>query len=48
MRKFIGFEKGMGIGGRLTNYKRFDCLPKERWLTLTVGDSEHFESYKSA
>lgn len=45
MRKFIGFEKGMGIGGWLTNYKRFNCLPKERWLTLTVGDFEHFESY---
>ena len=45
MHPFIGFEKGMGIGGWLTNYKRFNCLPQERRLCLTVGDYEHFENY---
>ncbi len=45
MKKFTGFEKGMGIGGWLTNYKRFNVLPQDRRLMLTVGDFEHFESY---
>lgn len=45
MKRFDGFEKGMGIGGWLTNYKRFNCLPPDRRLVLTVGDLEHFESY---
>ena len=45
MKKFIGFEKGMGIGGWLTNYKRFNCLPNDRRLQLTVGDFEHFRGY---
>lgn len=45
MKKFIGFEKGMGIGGWLTNYKRFNVLPNDRRLCLTVGDMEHFASY---
>ena len=27
MKKFTGFEHGMGIGGWLTNYKRFNVLP---------------------
>ena len=40
MRRFTGFEKGMGIGGWLTN-----CLPQERRLTLTTGDFVHFEGY---
>lgn len=35
----------MGIGGWLTNYKRFHVLPQERRLCLTVGDMEHFASY---
>ena len=45
MRKFVGYEKGMGIGGWLTNYKRFNCLPMDRRLTLTIGDFEHFRNY---
>lgn len=45
MKKFIGFEKGMGIGGWLTNYKRFNCLPMDRRLVLTIGDFEHFRGY---
>mgnify|MGYP004671618027 CR=1 FL=1 len=45
MKKFIGFEPGMGIGGWLTTYKRFNVIPEEKRLTLTVGDFEHFKSY---
>ncbi len=45
MAKFIGFEHGMGIGGWLTNYKRFNVLPENRRLQFTVGDIEHFETY---
>ena len=45
MKKFIGFEHGMGIGGWLTNYKRFNVLPQERRLCLTIGDMEHFATY---
>ncbi len=43
--KFEGFERGMGIGGWLTNYKRFNVLPQNRRMLLTVGDFEHFKSY---
>ncbi len=43
--KFTGFERGMGIGGWLTNYKRFNVLPGDKRLHLTIGDFEHFESY---
>lgn len=45
MKKFTGFEKGMGIGGWLTNYKRFNVLPQEKRLDITVGDMEHFREY---
>lgn len=45
MNNFTGFEHGMGIGGWLTNYKRFNVLPQNRRLCLTVGDTEHFMSY---
>lgn len=44
-KKFEGFECGMGIGGWLTNYKRFNVLPVERRMKITVGDFEHFDSY---
>ncbi len=40
-----GFEHGMGIGGWLTNYKRFNVLPDDRRMVLTTGDYEHFETY---
>ena len=40
-----GLQRGMGIGGWLTNYKRFNVLPQDRRLKITVGDMEHFESY---
>ena len=40
-----GFTRGMGIGGWLTNYKRFNVLPPEKRLLITAGDLEHFESY---
>ena len=45
MKRFTGFEHGMGIGGWLTNYKRFNVLPDKWRLPLTVGDFEHFASY---
>ena len=45
MKKIAGFEKGMGIGGWLTNYKRFNVLPNDKRLDITIGDMEHFESY---
>ncbi len=45
MKRFVGFEHGMGIGGWLTNYKRFNVLPEDRRLPITIGDMEHFASY---
>ena len=39
------YKKGMGIGGWLTNYKRFNVLPMDKRLEITIGDMEHFESY---
>lgn len=47
MKRFIGFEHGMGIGGWLTNYKRFNVIPLDKRMLLTVGDFEHFDSYIS-
>ena len=44
-RNWPGFEHGMGIGGWLTNYKRFNVLPDDRRMILTTGDFEHFDSY---
>ncbi len=43
--KFLGFEHGMGIGGWLTNYKRFNVLPNEKRMDITIGDLEHFDTY---
>lgn len=45
MRKIDKFSRGMGIGGWLTNYKRFNVLPDEWRMPITIGDIEHFESY---
>lgn len=45
MKRFKGFEKGMGIGGWLTNYKRFNVLPNEKRMDITIGDLEHFATY---
>ena len=45
MKRFIGFERGMGIGGWLTNYKRFHLLGNDKKKILTVGDFEHFQTY---
>lgn len=45
MAEFQGFSRGMGIGGWLTNYKRFNVLPNEWRFPLSVGDFEHFETY---
>ena len=46
-RTFPDFRRGMGFGGWLTNYKRFNVLPQEWRTRLTVGDFEHFRSYLS-
>ena len=35
----------MGLGGWLTNYKRFNVLNEDQKWMLTVGDYEHFHSY---
>ena len=45
MKQIPGLRRGMGIGGWLTNYKRFNVLPREYRLKITAGDMEHFESY---
>ena len=45
MNQIFPWKRGMGIGGWLTNYKRFQVLPEERKMLLTIGDYEHFESY---
>ena len=44
-KEWPGFSRGMGIGGWLTNYKRFNVLPVEKRLTLTDGDFAHFDTY---
>lgn len=45
MKKFVGYQRGMGIGGWLTNYKRFHLLSEDKREILTIGDLEHFQSY---
>ena len=45
MKKIKNFQKGMGVGGWLTNYKRFNVLPLDKRLDITVGDMEHFEEF---
>ncbi len=45
MKQFDRFSKGMGIGGWLTNYKRFNVIEPKRRCDITVGDMEHFLSY---
>ncbi|MBQ4269861.1 MAG: cellulase family glycosylhydrolase [Clostridia bacterium] len=45
MKTLKGYVCGMGIGGWLTNYKRFNVLPEAWRYPITVGDMEHFESY---
>ena len=45
MKQIERLKRGMGIGGWLTNYKRFNVLPKNRRHIITVGDMEHFKTY---
>lgn len=45
MKTFDGFLRGMGIGGWLTNYKRFNVLPDKWRGPLSPGDFEHFDTY---
>ena len=44
-KEWPGFTRGMGIGGWLTNYKRFNVLPMDRRLVITDGDLAHFDTY---
>lgn len=44
-QRWPGFSIGMGIGGWLTNYKRFNVLPENKRLHITKGDLAHFDSY---
>ena len=43
-KEWPGFSRGMGIGGWLTNYKRFHVLPVDKRLVLTDGDFVHFDN----
>lgn len=45
MKKFTGFERGIGIGGWLTNFKRYQCIRREWHDIFTAGDLEHFQTY---
>lgn len=45
MKSWNGYARGMGIGGWLTNYKRFHVLPMDQRMRITIGDLEHFDSY---
>jgi len=45
MHRFDKFKCGMGIGGWLTNYKRFNVLPEHTRNDITIGDMEHFREY---
>ena len=45
MKQIKGLQRGMGIGGWLTNYKRFNVLPDEWRMPITQGDLEHFDTY---
>ena len=40
MKKFTGFERGMGIGGWLTNYKRFHVLKPEQHFASYIKESD--------
>ena len=44
-KEWPGFTCGMGIGGWLTNYKRFNVLPEDKRLHITKGDLAHFDTY---
>ena len=43
--RWPGFERGIGMGGWLTNYKRFNVLRNDWRMKLTEGDFEHFETF---
>jgi len=44
-KEWPGFTRGMGMGGWLTNYKRFNVLPENKRLDITNGDLAHFDAY---
>lgn len=45
MKTFDGYMHGIGIGGWLTNYRRFKLIPPELRTIVTEGDVQHFDSY---
>ncbi len=45
MKHFEKLNRGMGIGGWMTNYKRVRFLPADRAFEITIGDREHFDRY---
>ncbi len=41
-----GFERGIGMGGWLTNYKRLNVIENDiQRRHVTIGDLEHFDTY---
>lgn len=45
MKTFDGYMHGIGIGGWLTNYRRFKFIPPELRTILSEGDIHHFDTY---
>lgn len=45
MKKFDGYMHGVGIGGWLTNYRRFTFIPPELRTVITKGDIQHFDTF---
>lgn len=45
VKDFSLCRHGIGIGGWLTNYKRFYFIEDAKKLDITIGDLEHFERF---
>jgi len=45
MGLFKGYQRGIGLGGWMTNFKRLKFIPQEWHAEITKGDILHFESY---
>ena len=45
MKTLTGFEKGVGMGSWLTNYKRSRLLTYRQIELISPGDWEHFDSF---
>lgn len=48
MKTFDGYMHGIGIGGWLTNYKRFKFIPSELRTVISPGDIEHFNTFMTS